>query len=157
MELLYLSEHAKLNCHERRRAANASMLGFFMAVALALCAYTQPLSAQDADSEAAEPVTAEDVADGVEAVNAIKSDKQKVKTYCSALDVIDDTEGEDGSTTVTDPKAEEALDAKVEKIINSLGEDFSDAFFTLDELAEGAAIGKPLVAAFEELDKLCDN
>jgi hypothetical protein len=56
-----------------------------------------------------------------------------------------------------DPKAEEALDAKVKEFISSLGEDFSDAYYALADLPENAIMGKPLVAAIEELDKSCDS
>jgi hypothetical protein len=49
------------------------------------------------------------------------------------------------------------LDAKVETIIGSLGEDFSDAYYALADLPENSPIGKPLVAIFEELEKSCDS
>jgi hypothetical protein len=124
-------------------------------VILASCALPHVSSAQTAKPEAVEPLTKEDIAAGVAAVNALKQDKAKVETYCGMIDMRDDAEGADGKAA--DPKAEEAMDAKVEKIVMSLGEDFSDAYFALQELPEDSAMGKPLAAAFEELDKACES
>ena len=75
----------------------------------------------------------------------------------------DEAEGDHDATGTAaakkpvDPKAEESLDAKVEKIIGSLGEDFSDAYYALADLPENSTMGKPLAAAIEELDKSCDS
>jgi hypothetical protein len=39
--------------------------------------------------EADEPLTAEDIAAGVKAVNAFKQDKAKVKIHCGVVDIED--------------------------------------------------------------------
>lgn len=156
MKQLHISDVTILDRRTRPSSPFAKGLAFCSAVMLCFGVMSQSSYAQGADSEAEEPLTAEDIADGVAAVNALKKDKAKVAKYCSAVDMIDDGEGEDGAAPA-DPKAEEALEAKVEGIISSLGEDFSDAYYALEDLPEGAALGKPLVAAFEDLDKACED
>jgi hypothetical protein len=123
----------------------------------------QAANAQSLKPEAEELLTTEDIAASVKAVNALKQDKTKVKVYCGVVDMLDEAEGDHDATGTAaakkpvDPKAEESLDAKVETIIGSLGEDFSDAYYALADLPENSPIGKPLVAAFEELEKSCDS
>ncbi len=112
--------------------------------------------------EADEPLTAEDIAAGVKAVNAFKQNKAQVKIYCGVVDIEDfarnvDAAGKAAAPKSVDPKAEEALDAKVKEFISSLGEDFSDAYYALADLPEHSLLGKPLVAAIEELDKSCES
>jgi hypothetical protein len=137
------------------RPAFGKSLFRYSAAIMASCALPHISNAQTAKPEVIEPLTQEDIADGVAAVNALKQDKAKVETYCGMIDMLDEAEGSDGKAA--DPKAEEAMDAKVEKIVMSLGEDFSDAYFALQELPEDSAMGKPLAAAFEELDKACES
>ena len=163
MRRLQLLDHASGGRRAYPRRALAKYLSLCLAVVFGVCAVAQVSSAQSPKQEAEEPLTAEDIAESVKAVNALKQDKAKVKVYCSVVDMLDGAEEDDKATgkaaakKPVDPKAEEALDAKVEKIIGSLGEDFSDAYYTMADLPEKSPIGKPLIAAFEELDKSCDS
>lgn len=109
--------------------------------------------AQTAAPEVEEPLTAEDIAAGVTAVQALAKDKAKVEAYCKMVDMVDDAQPAEGKTMA--PEAESALDAEVDKALATLGEDFGDAYYALDELPEKDPMGAPLVAAFEELDKAC--
>jgi hypothetical protein len=72
--------------------------------------------------EADEPLTAEDIAAGVKAVNAFKQSKAKVKIYCGVVDIEDfarnvEAAGKAAAPKSVDPKAEEALDAKVKSLL----------------------------------------
>lgn len=109
--------------------------------------------AQDTPQEANEPLTKEDIADGVAAVQALKQNAAMLKAYCDLVDMVDDAQPAEGASM--DPKAESALDAKVDKALATLGENFADAYYAMDELPENDQMGKPLVAAFDELDKAC--
>jgi hypothetical protein len=163
MVRLHISDVTSFCRRSGIRPTLAKSLLCFSVVVLSVCALPHVASAQSPKPEADEPLTAEDIAAGVKAVNALKQDKAKVNTYCGVVDMLDDAEGDDDAAgkaatkKPVNPAAEEALDAKVEKIIDSLGEDFSDAYFTLEDLPENSAMGKPLAAAFDELDKSCDS
>ena len=79
--------------------------------------------------EADEPLTAEDIAAGVKAVNAFKQNKAKVKIYCGVGDIEDaardvEAAGKAAAPKSVDPKAEKALDAKVKKVYQPVGRRF---------------------------------
>jgi hypothetical protein len=74
--------------------------------------------------EADEPLTAEDIAAGVKAVNAFKQDKAKVKIHCGVVDIEDAARDVEAAPKSVDPKAEKALDAKVKKVYQPVGRRF---------------------------------
>jgi len=54
----------------------------------------QAANAQSLKPEAERPLTTEDIAASVKAVNALKQDKTKVKVYCGVVDMLDEAEGD---------------------------------------------------------------
>jgi hypothetical protein len=58
----------------------------------------QAANAQSLKPEAEEPLPTEDIAASVEAINALKQDKTKVKVYCGVVDMLDDAEGDHDAT-----------------------------------------------------------
>ena len=156
MERLYTFGATNLDrCMAVRTAFSKGAL-YSAVIVLGFCVFPQISSAQTAKPEANAPITIDDIADGVKAALELRQDKAKVKIYCSALDLIEAAEGDaKPNAKPANPKAAEALDAKVEKIIKSLGEDFNDAYFALEDLPDNSPLGSPLRAAFEVLDDSC--
>jgi hypothetical protein len=140
------------------RYSNGSWLGFGKSLCrlavivlsfLTLCSTARAQTEKDAS----EPITAEDIADAVEAVNAVKTNKAKLQIYCEWSDLQEEAE----EKAATNKRAAEALEARADKLLERLGEDFGDAVEIEDELAENSPLGAPLFAAFEELEEICEK
>ena len=118
MRRLQLLDHGSVDHGACPRRAFAKFLSLCLVVVFGVCAFAQVSSAQSPKPEAEEPLTAEDIAESVKAVNALKQDKAKVKVYCSLVDMLDGAEGDDNATgkaAAKKPAAKKAAPKKTTK------------------------------------------
>jgi hypothetical protein len=84
----------------------------------------------------------------VTALEKIPADTAKFTTYCNLL-------GEMASLPDDDSAKYEALEAQLDKIIESYGQEVADAWDTLSEVDPDSEDGKAAAAAFEAMEAKC--
>jgi hypothetical protein len=85
-------------------------------------------------------------------VATIRADQAKMKAYCD-LGKLNDQIG--AAYGKKDTKGAQALEAKADALIKTLGPDYAKIMDGLEQVDENSAEGKSIAAAFDGLDMEC--
>ena len=107
-----------------------------IAAAIALSLITAPALAASPQVDAA-----------VKVFQTVAADANKLKTFCEMI-TVEEKMGD---------KADPALEAQIDKLVDQLGADFKIAWAAVEAVDENSPDGKVLSAALDQLDEKCPD